>query len=93
MDFLIDPNFQGVNRHFLLPFENETQRISYNRYDLPTKEIKSYNVMIDGKNIFDQLIRKFSKNCNRSRIWLHNYLFVGLELFKKLLLNDSNRFK
>ena len=54
-------NFQGVNRHFVLPIENETQRISYNRYYLPSKEIKSYNVMIDGKNIFDQLIRNNSQ--------------------------------
>ena len=29
LDFLIDPSIQGVNRHFVLSFENETQRISY----------------------------------------------------------------
>ena len=35
-----DPSFQGVKRLFVLPFENETQRISYKPYYLPTIEIK-----------------------------------------------------
>ena len=29
LDFLIDPSFQGVNRFFVLPFENEAQRTNY----------------------------------------------------------------
>ena len=29
LDFLIDPCFQGINRLFALPFENEAQRTSY----------------------------------------------------------------
>ena len=29
LDFLIEPSFQGVNRLFVLPFENEAQRTSY----------------------------------------------------------------
>ena len=40
LDYLIDPSFQGVNRLFVLPFENEAQRISYKRYYLPIVEIK-----------------------------------------------------
>ena len=46
LDYLIDPSFQGVNRLFFV--------LSYKRYFLPTAEIKDYNVMIDGKNLFDQ---------------------------------------
>ena len=57
LDFLIDPSFQGVIRLFVLPFENEAQRTSCKQYYLPTKEIKSYNVMIDRQNFFDQPIR------------------------------------
>ena len=30
LDFLIDPSFQGVNRLFVLKFENEAQRTSTN---------------------------------------------------------------
>ena len=50
LDFLIDPGFQGVNRFTVLLFENEAQRTRYKRYQLPTREIKSYSVMIDGLN-------------------------------------------
>ena len=39
LDFLIDPSFQGVNRVFALPFEDETRRTSYKQCP-PTKEIK-----------------------------------------------------
>ena len=55
--FPIDPIFQRANRLFVLPFEDEAQRRSYRRYYLPTKEIKHYNVLIDGETIFDQPIR------------------------------------
>ena len=49
-----------VNRLFILPFENEAQRTSYRRYYLPTREIKNYNVKIDGQNLYDQQIRNNS---------------------------------
>ena len=52
-----DPSFQGVKRLFVLPFENETQRISYKPYYLPTIEIKDYNVTIDRQIFFDQPVR------------------------------------
>ena len=54
LHFLIDPSFQGVNRLFLLSFENENGRENYNRYYLPTVEMKDYNVMIDGR-IYDNI--------------------------------------
>ena len=38
LDYLIDPSFQGVNRFFLLSFEDEAQQISYKWYFLPTVE-------------------------------------------------------
>ena len=47
-DFLFDPSFQGVNRPFVLPFESVAQRTSDKRYYTPAREIKHYNVMIDG---------------------------------------------
>ena len=54
---LIEPSFQGVNRLFVLAFKNDDQRISNKRYYIPSVEIKDYNVMIDGKNFFDQPIK------------------------------------
>ena len=52
LDFLIDPIFPGVNRLFVLPFENETQQTSYKRYYLTARENKNYNAMIDGQKLF-----------------------------------------
>ena len=53
---LVEPSFQRVNRLFVLAFENDTQRTSHSRYYLPNVEIKDYNVLINGENIFDQPI-------------------------------------
>ena len=49
LNYLIKPNFQGVNRLFALSSENENDRTSHSTYYLPKVEIKDYNVMIDGK--------------------------------------------
>ena len=50
-------SFQGVNRLFVLAFENDIQRTSHSGYYLPNVEIKNYNVMINGENFFDQPIK------------------------------------
>ena len=56
LNHLLDLSFQGVNRVFLPTFENEDGRTSHSNYYLPKVTIKDYNVMIDGKNVFDQPI-------------------------------------
>ena len=40
LNYLIDLSFPGVNRLFVLPFEDKSQRISYKRYYIPSAEIK-----------------------------------------------------
>ena len=57
LNHLIEPNFQGVNRLSLLSFENNAQKTSSKRYYFPNLEIKDCNVMINGKNVFDQPIK------------------------------------
>ena len=57
LDFLIEPIFQGVNRLFVLSFENKDNRAAHTRYYLPTAEIKYYNVMTDRRNYFDQPVK------------------------------------
>ena len=57
LNHLVEPSFQGINRLFVLAFENDDQRTSNKRYYIPNVEIKDYNVMIDGKNFFDQPVR------------------------------------
>ena len=37
--------------------DNDNDRISTRRYNLPTVEIKDYNIMINGENFFDQPIK------------------------------------
>ena len=46
-----------MNRLFVVAFENYDQIISNKRYYIPNVEIKDYNVMIDGKNFFDQPVK------------------------------------
>ena len=53
LDFLIDPSFQGVNRLFVLSFKDDDGQESHKQYYLPAVEVKDYNVMIDGSNLFD----------------------------------------
>ena len=56
LNHLVEPNFQGVNRLFVLAFENDDHRISTRGYNLTTVEMKDYNIMINGENFFDQPI-------------------------------------
>ena len=72
--FALDAAFQGVNRLFVLAFEdtradeaadapaprnlvaNRVIRDSYRKYFIPRVDITSYNVLIDGRNFYDQPI-------------------------------------
>ena len=67
LNHLIEPSFQGVNRLFILAFEDDAQRISRKRYYISNIEIKDYNVMIDGKNFFDQPINSMLKTYENIR--------------------------
>ena len=70
LHYLINPSFQAVTRVFILLFENQNDRRVLTGYYFPKVEIKDYNFMIDGKNLFDQPVtkdfknlKKHSKNC------------------------------
>ena len=69
--FSLDSSFQGVNRSFVLAFNNTTvdvtdnpinntanrvQRDSHRKYFLPRVDITNYNTLIDGRNFYDQPI-------------------------------------
>ena len=49
LNYLINPSFQGVNRLFVLFFENEDDRKSHSTDYLPKAEIKDYNVTINSE--------------------------------------------
>ena len=57
LNHLVEPSFQGVNRLFVLAFENDSQRASAKGSYIPNVEIKNYNVMINGENFFDKSIK------------------------------------
>ena len=74
--FLLDASFQEVNRLFVLAFNNTTendaetparnidnrvQRDSRGKYFLPRVDIINYNVLIDGRNVYDQPISNHIK--------------------------------
>ena len=58
LNHLVEPSFQGVNILFILAFENDARRTSHTGCYLPNVEIKDYNVMINGENMFYQPIKK-----------------------------------
>ena len=57
-DFLIDPSFEEVNRRFFLSFKDSRVRESYKQSFLLTVEMKDCNVLFDGRNFFDQQVKK-----------------------------------
>ena len=57
INHLIEPSYQGENKLFVLAFEYDTQRTSNKRYCIPNVEIEDYNVIVDGKNFFDQPVK------------------------------------
>ena len=54
---LVEPSFQGVNRLFILVYDNDAQRTSHSSCYLPNAAIKDYNVMIKAENFLDQSIK------------------------------------
>ena len=59
---LLDASFEGVNRLFVLAFNvtagdaGLVNKEGYRKYYLPRVDIKKYNVLIDGRNFYDQAI-------------------------------------
>ena len=56
----LDPSFQGVNGLFLMAYsradDDQPQRDGQQKYYLPRTDLKKYNVIIDGRNVYDNPI-------------------------------------
>ena len=68
--FILDASFQGVNRLFVLAFNNGAnivQRDSHKNYFLPRVSITNYNVLIDGRDFYDQPINDQIKKYDEIR--------------------------
>ena len=55
LNYLIDPTFTKFNRLFVLSFEED--RTSFSEYYVSKVEIIDFNVLIDGKNLFDVSVK------------------------------------
>ena len=59
---LLDPGIPGVNKLFVMGFNdidgdpNQMVRNNHRKYFFPKVDIKDYNVLIDGRNFYDQNI-------------------------------------
>ena len=71
--FPSDASFKGVNRLFVLAFDNtengnkKVERESHRKYFLPRVDITNYNVLIDGRNVYDQAINDQINNYDEIR--------------------------
>ena len=71
--FSFDASFQGVNRLFVLPLDNtengdnKVERDSHRKYFLPRVNINNYNVLINGRNFYDQPINDPIKKSDEVR--------------------------
>ena len=57
--YFLESNFVGVYRLFVLVYTNEAnnaKRFNDRKYYLPKGTIKNYNVIINGKDFYDQVI-------------------------------------
>ena len=60
----LDPSFQGVNRLFLMAYSREANQPTRNGHQkcyLPRIDLKKYNVIIDGRNFYDNPIENNSE--------------------------------
>ena len=55
----LDPSFQGVNRLFVMAYnrvDGQATRNDQRKYYLPRIDLEKYNVIIDGRNFYDNSI-------------------------------------
>ena len=71
--FSLDASFPGVRRLFVLTFDNtdngakKVERNSHTKYFLPRVNRTNYNVLINGRNFYDQPISDLVKQHNEIR--------------------------
>ena len=68
---LLEALFQGVKRLFVLAFDNtdnsdkKVERDSHKKYFLARVNISNYNVLVDGRNFYDQPKKKIIMRLER----------------------------
>ena len=62
----LDPSFQGVNRLFVTAYnrvDGQPNRDDQRKYYLPRIDLNKYNVVIDGRNFYDNPIESDIEKC------------------------------
>ena len=87
----LDPSFQGVNRLFVMAYsrvDGQATRNGQRKYYLPRINLNKYNVIIDGRNFYDNPVesdtekyRELKKSNDWKRTRLYYRIFVRLQLF------------
>ena len=82
----LDPSFQGVNRLFIMAYniaDGQPTRNGQRKYYLPRISLNKYNVIIDGRNFYDNPIenniekyRELKKSNDWKRRRLYYWIFV-----------------
>ena len=65
---MMDPTIRNINRMFVLLFKignNDPTRLSFDNHYMPLVEIKDFNVLIDNKPFFDQLVKSKQEACKK----------------------------
>ena len=78
---MIDPTFTIINRLFVLSFENKNGRTSFSKYYVPNVKRKDFNVLIDGKKIFNTPIKNDEETFEQIiEMWRNNGYTTGNSL-------------
>ena len=89
----LDPSFQGVNRLFVMAYstadKNQPTRNGQQKYYLPRIDLKKYNVIIDGRNFYNNPIESDTEKYRELKI-----VMIGKgEDYTTVSLLDYNYFK
>ena len=86
----LDPSFQGVNRLFVTAYNRangQPTRNGQRKYYLPRIDLEKYNVIIDGRNFYDNPIESDIENCRELK-----KVMIGKEDYTSGYLLDFNYF-
>ena len=65
--YFLESNFVGANRLFILTYTNQDDTAERYKYSMYRKIMKNYNVIINGKNFYDQPIDSDTKQYKEIR--------------------------
>ena len=78
---MLDSSYQGIKRLFVLVYGDQggAKRVtadSHRRYSLPRVKIKKWNIEIDGRNFYDQLINDSIKQFDEIRKYQQDKMMI-----------------